>query len=134
MRIIRKIPRGLGRYEPLRHADHPRPTTRRQFLAQGFITGGASVLLPSVFSLMANPRIAQAQPPPAGDSQAAVAACGMSFVDIVPDLPKIYMMLATAFGNHEPLVLFSNYDSSTSFLRQPMVPLWLPPPLIRPEA
>jgi hypothetical protein len=78
MRIIRKIPKGLGRYEPLRHADHPRPKTRREFLAQGFMTGGASVLLPSVFSLMANPRIAQAQPPLAGDIQTAVTNCQIS--------------------------------------------------------
>lgn len=78
MRIIRKIPKGLGRYEPLRHADHPRPKTRREFIAQGFMTGGASVLLPSVFSLMANPRIAQAQPPLVTDIQNAVTACGIT--------------------------------------------------------
>jgi hypothetical protein len=78
MRIIRKIPKGLGRYEPLRHADHPRPKTRREFIAQGFMTGGASVLLPSVFSLMANPRIAQAQPPLVTDIQNAVNACGIT--------------------------------------------------------
>jgi hypothetical protein len=78
MRIIRKIPKGLGRYEPLRHADHPRPKTRREFIAQGFMTGGASVLLPSIFSLMANPRIAQAVPPLAGDIQAAVQSCGIN--------------------------------------------------------
>src|SRR5580698_6332134 len=78
MRIIRKIPRGLGRHEPLRHADHPRPTTRRQFIAQGFMAGGASVLLPSVFGLMANPRIARAQPPLVGDIQSAVTACGIT--------------------------------------------------------
>jgi hypothetical protein len=79
MRIIRKIPKGLGRYEPLRHADHPRPKTRREFLAQGFITGGASVVLPSIFSLMANPRIAQAVVPPlAQDIQGAVTSCGIS--------------------------------------------------------
>ena len=29
--------------EPLRHPDHPRPVTRRDFLRQGFITGGAMV-------------------------------------------------------------------------------------------
>jgi hypothetical protein len=75
MRILRKVPKGLGRYEPLRHADHPRPTTRRQFIAQGFMTGSASVLLPSVFSLMANPRIAHATPPLAGDIQTAVTNC-----------------------------------------------------------
>src|ERR1700683_4754619 len=78
MRIIRKIPKGLGRYEPLRHADHPRPKTRREFIAQGFMTGGASVLLPLVFSLMANPRIAQAQPPLVTDIQNAVTACGIT--------------------------------------------------------
>jgi hypothetical protein len=81
---FRKIPKGLGRHEPLRHADHPKPTTRRQFLAQGFITGGASVLLPSVFSLMANPRLAMAQAgctAPSGlacDIQTAVGTCGIT--------------------------------------------------------
>jgi len=27
--------------EPQYHADHPRPVTRRQFVAQGFMTGAA---------------------------------------------------------------------------------------------
>ena len=44
----RKVPKGLGLREPLRHPDHPRPTTRRQFIAQGFMAGGASVVLPSL--------------------------------------------------------------------------------------
>lgn len=30
--------------DPLTHADHPRPKTRRQFLAQGFIAGSGTVL------------------------------------------------------------------------------------------
>ena len=29
---------------PYRHPDHPRPVTRRQFVAQGFLTGAATVL------------------------------------------------------------------------------------------
>jgi hypothetical protein len=33
---------------PYRHADHPRPITRRQFLAQGFISGAAMVIAPSL--------------------------------------------------------------------------------------
>jgi hypothetical protein len=73
---FRKIPKGLGRGEPLRHPDHPRPTTRRQFISQGFMAGGASVLLPSLAALVANPRIANATLAP--DVQAAVAACGIS--------------------------------------------------------
>jgi hypothetical protein len=73
---FRKIPKGLARGEPLRHQDHPRPTTRREFISQGFMAGGASVLLPSLAALVANPRIANAALAP--DVQAAVAACGIS--------------------------------------------------------
>src|SRR5580658_4697594 len=72
---MRKKSKALGLHQPLRHPDHPAPKTRRQFIAQSFMTGGASVLLPSIFSLMANPKIAQAQTGLAGDIQSAVAAC-----------------------------------------------------------
>jgi hypothetical protein len=84
---FRKVPKGLGRHEPLRHPDHPRPTTRRQFISQGFMAGGASVVLPSVFSLMANPKLALAQSCSAnttassglaGDIQCAVTTCGIT--------------------------------------------------------
>ena len=70
---MRKKSKALGLHQPLRHPDHPAPKTRRQFIAQSFMTGGASVLLPSIFSLMANPKVAQAQL--AGDIQSAVTAC-----------------------------------------------------------
>jgi hypothetical protein len=73
---FRKVPKGLGRREPLRHPDHPRPTTRREFIAQGFMAGGASVLLPSMAALLANPRIAHAQLAP--DISAAVSSCGIT--------------------------------------------------------
>jgi hypothetical protein len=46
--------------EPLRHPDHPRPVTRRDFIRQGFMTGAAMVTTGSVFSLFANPRAAYA--------------------------------------------------------------------------
>jgi hypothetical protein len=58
---MRKKTKALGLHEPLRHQDHPRPKTRREFIAQSFMTGGASVILPSIFTLLANPRVAQAQ-------------------------------------------------------------------------
>jgi hypothetical protein len=70
---MRKKSKALGLHEPLRHPDHPRPRTRRQFIAQSFMTGGATVLLPSIFSLLATPRTANAQL--AADIQAAVAGC-----------------------------------------------------------
>lgn len=46
--------------EPLRHSDHPRPVSRRDFIRQGFMTGAAMVTTGSVFSLFANPRSAYA--------------------------------------------------------------------------
>ena len=70
---MRKKSRVLGLHELLRHQDHPVPTTRREFLAQGFITGGASVLMPSLVSLIANPRVAHASLAP--DIATAVSNC-----------------------------------------------------------
>src|SRR3984893_11472295 len=75
---MRKPPRALGPNEPFRHPDHPRPTTRRQFVAQGFLTGAATILGPSLLGLMADPRIARASSNLAPDIQAAVAACGIT--------------------------------------------------------
>ncbi len=37
--------------DPLRHPDHPRPRTRREFLAQGFIAGSGTVLGGAMLSL-----------------------------------------------------------------------------------
>ena len=41
-----------GVLPPYRYPDHPRPVTRRQFLAQGFITGSAWVAAPSLLGLL----------------------------------------------------------------------------------
>lgn len=41
---------------PQRHGDHPRPVTRRQFVAQGFISGSAFVSGGGVMSLFSDPR------------------------------------------------------------------------------
>ncbi|GAC1496714.1 MAG: hypothetical protein NVS1B6_02020 [Steroidobacteraceae bacterium] len=50
----------LGIHDPLRHQDHPRPRTRREFLAQSFITGSATVVGPSLLSMFAGSRPAHA--------------------------------------------------------------------------
>ena len=42
--------------DPLRHPDHSRPVTRRDFVAQGFLTGSAYALGGGVMSLFSNPR------------------------------------------------------------------------------
>jgi hypothetical protein len=46
---------------PQLHGDHPRPVTRRQFVAQGFMSGAAYVTGAGILSLFANPREAFAQ-------------------------------------------------------------------------
>jgi len=58
MRRIRRTHFGLN--EALKHPDHRRPRTRREFIAQGFLAGGATVMGGSIFSLFANPRKAYA--------------------------------------------------------------------------
>lgn len=55
--------RPLGINDPLRHADHRRPRTRREFLKQGFISGTGMVLSGGVFSLFTNPRAVFAENP-----------------------------------------------------------------------
>lgn len=75
--IIRKgRPRTLGINEPLRHESHKRPVTRRDFIAQGFMTGAATLMTGGILSLFANPRAAYAALSP--DLEALKAACGIT--------------------------------------------------------
>jgi hypothetical protein len=61
MFIIKSRPkRALGLNEPLRHGSHKKPVTRRDFLAQGFTTGAATVVAPAALTAMLNPRRAAA--------------------------------------------------------------------------
>jgi len=45
---------------PQLHGDHPRPVTRRQFVAQGFMSGAATISGAGILSLFSNPREAAA--------------------------------------------------------------------------
>ncbi len=75
--MSRKSGRGpLHPDAPLYQPDHPRPVTRRQFVAQGFATGAATVIAPTLFGLFANPRGAQAALSP--DLEALKASCGFA--------------------------------------------------------
>lgn len=58
---------------PFRHESHKRPVTRRDFLAQGFLTGAAVVASPSIFGLLGRNQEAYAQ---AVDCGAAVGGAG----------------------------------------------------------
>ncbi len=63
-------------FEPQRHPDHARPITRRQLIAQGFMTGAATVTGGGLLSLFGNPRAAWAALSP--DLEALKAACGIA--------------------------------------------------------
>jgi len=71
MRNKSKVP---ALHEPLRHQDHPRPRTRREFLAQSFMTGSATVIGTSLLGLV--PRKARAQL--ADDIQGLLPTCSIT--------------------------------------------------------
>jgi hypothetical protein len=66
----------LGIHDPLRLNDHSRPRTRREFLAQSFITGSATVVGPSLLAMLAAPR--QAHAGLDTDIQALLAGCSIT--------------------------------------------------------
>ncbi|MFZ2508514.1 MAG: hypothetical protein WAW79_08605 [Steroidobacteraceae bacterium] len=68
--------RALHPDAPLCHPDHPRPVTRRQFISQGFISGAATVIAPTVFGLFSRPRAAQAAL--SADLEALKQSCGIA--------------------------------------------------------
>lgn len=62
---------------PQRHENHRRPLTRRELIAQGFMTGGAAVVTTGLFSLFANPRAALAQLAEDLAADANLLGCGV---------------------------------------------------------
>lgn len=76
MFIRRSRIKPLDNNEPLRHLDHGKPRTRREFLAQGFRAGSATVFGASVFSLFGNPRTASAAL--SSDLEALKQSCGIA--------------------------------------------------------
>jgi hypothetical protein len=62
---------------PQLHGDHPRPVTRRQFVAQGFMTGAAYTVGGGLLgALGANPRLAEAAL--SGDLSGQLGDCGIA--------------------------------------------------------
>jgi hypothetical protein len=72
---MRQKRKALGVHEPLRLNDHSRPRTRREFVAQSFMTGAATVIGPSLLGALA-PRDARAQLAP--DIQSLLTLCGIT--------------------------------------------------------
>jgi hypothetical protein len=110
----RKSPRrALHPDAPLYQKDHPRPVTRRQFVAQGFVAGAATVVAPTLFGLFANPRAAQAALSP--DLVALKAACGFA-VQGAGKIPFICIDLAGGANMAGSNVLTGGQDGQEDFL------------------
>jgi len=66
----------LGIHDPLRLQEHSRPRTRREFVAQSFMTGAAAVVGPTLLGMMASPRTARAALAP--DIQSLLQPCSIT--------------------------------------------------------
>jgi hypothetical protein len=64
MFILKKPPRSHALGEPLRHENHPRPRTRRDFIAAGFLSGPAMVMAPAWLGALLKANRANAGAPP----------------------------------------------------------------------
>ncbi|HTY48632.1 MAG TPA: hypothetical protein VMB48_02945 [Steroidobacteraceae bacterium] len=81
MIIRRKLPRGGKLHQPIRHqGSHPRPVTRRDFMAAGLAAGQATLLGgPALLAAFADPRraLAASTTTLAADVQNLQTACGI---------------------------------------------------------
>lgn len=69
--------RQYGIDEPLKHESHKRPVTRRDFLAQGFITGAATVIAPAAVGSLLGAKRANALAPDLDAIAQNQALCNM---------------------------------------------------------
>ncbi len=69
--------RGKESDAPMLHPDHRRPVSRREFLGQGFITGAAYVMAPSILSLLGASKAARAECATIGTSGTNVPFIGI---------------------------------------------------------
>lgn len=114
MIIRKKLPRAKGLHEPLLHPDHPRPVTRRQFLAAGLIGSQAVVMVPAaVMSLLGKPSDARAAL--AGDISNLVSNCGISTTG-ADKIPFICFDLAGGANLNGSEALIGQSGGQTDFL------------------
>jgi hypothetical protein len=100
--------------EPQFHPDHPRPVTRRQFVAQGFMSGSSVAIGGGVMSLFSNPREAFAA---LSDdlSPLLTSPCNVATVG-AGKIPFICFDLAGGASIAGSNVLVGNQDGQMDFL------------------
>ena len=98
----------FGLNEPLRHGDHSRPRTRREFIAQGFQAGMATVLGTSILGLPGGANALSVE-------QSVLAACGIRF-DGAGKIPFICFDLAGGANIAGSNVLMGGRGGQLDFL------------------
>ncbi len=101
------------RNEPLKHADHSKPRTRREFLAQGFMSGSGLIAGTTLYSLFSNPRHARAAL--SGDLETLRQSCGIA-VQGAGKIPFITIDLAGGANIAGSNVLVGGADGQLDFL------------------
>lgn len=128
--MVRKRTRNYD--DPLRHPDHPRPRTRRDFLAQGFISGSALALGSSLVTLPWSQRAHALDP----QLQMLLAGCGVGGGN-GRKIPFICFDLAGGSNTAGSNVLIGqrggqlDFLSTTGYERQGL-PADMVPPIVNP--
>jgi hypothetical protein len=114
MLIRKKPPRSHALSEPLRHENHPRPVTRRDFVAAGFLSGPAVVVGPAWLGALLKASGANAALSP--DMQALLASTQCNVPTASGSLPFICFDLAGGANLVGSEVLVGVQGGQTNFL------------------
>jgi hypothetical protein len=114
MLIRKKPPRSHALGEPLRHENHPRPVTRRDFVAAGFLSGPAVVIGPAWLGALLKASGANAALSP--DMQALLASTQCNVPTASGSLPFICFDLAGGANLVGSEVLVGVQGGQTNFL------------------
>jgi hypothetical protein len=117
MFIYKKPPRPHGPGEPFRHENHPRPTTRRDFIAAGFLSGPAMVMAPAwLGALLKSGRANAGAPPLDADISPLLAAAECNVPASGVGLPFICFDLAGGANLVGSEVIVGQQGGQTNFL------------------
>jgi hypothetical protein len=117
MFIYKKPPRSHALGEPMRHENHPRPRTRRDFIAAGFLSGPAMVMAPAwLGALLKTDRANAGAPPLDGDINALLAQLECNVPASGVGLPIICFDLAGGANLVGSEVIVGQQGGQTNFL------------------
>src|SRR5215813_12340569 len=116
MFILKKPPRSHALGEPLRHENHSRPTTRRDFIAAGVLSGPALVMAPAWLGALLKSNRAEGAPPLDSDISPLLGAAECNVPASGVGLPFICFDLAGGANLVGSEVIVGQQGGQTKFL------------------